>query len=121
MERANATYSQREEKIDVFGCGRVDKNVPIEDTVGALAELVKEGKIGGIQLSEVSANTIRRAAKVAKIMVEAETSSWLMDVFQNGVAKTCGELGIPMVAHTPLGAGMLTGQIKSLDDIGTCQ
>ncbi|GLI77367.1 hypothetical protein PoHVEF18_005657 [Penicillium ochrochloron] len=117
VERANTILDGRK-KIDIFGCGRVDKNVPIEDTVGALAELVKEGKIGGIQLSEVSANTIRRAAKVAKIhMVEAEISLWATDVFENGVAETCGELDIPMVAHTPLGGGMLTGQIKSLADM----
>lgn len=117
VERANAILDGKK-KIDIFGCGRVDENVPIEDTVGALAELVKEDKIGGTQLSEVSANTIRRAAKVAKInMVEAEISLWAMDVFENGVAKTCGDLGIPMVTHTPLGAGMLTGQIKSLDDM----
>lgn len=105
-------------KIDIFGCGRVDKNVPIEDTVGALAELVREGKVGGIQLSEVSSDTIRRAAKVTKIdMVEAEISLWATDVFENGVAETCAELGITMVVHTPLGAGMLTGQIKSLNDM----
>ena len=104
--------------IDIFGCGRVDPDVPIEDTVTTLAQLVEEGKIGGIQLSEVRAETIRRAAKVAKIdMVEAEVSLWATDIFSNGVAETCGELGIPIVAHTPLGAGMLTGQIKSLDDM----
>lgn len=111
VKRANAILDGKK-KIDIFGCGRVDKNVPIEDTVGALAELVKEGKIGGIRLSEVSANTIRRAAKVAKIdMVEAEISLWATDVFENGVAETCGELKIPLVAHTPLGAGML--QVRS--------
>ncbi|KAJ5701736.1 aldo/keto reductase [Penicillium malachiteum] len=105
-------------KIDIFGCGRVDKEVRIEETVVALAQLVHEGKIGGIQLSEVSADTIRRAAKVTKIdMVEAEISLWSRDVFQNGVAETCAELGITMVAHTPLGAGMLTGKIKSVDDM----
>jgi pyridoxine 4-dehydrogenase len=69
-------------------------------------------------LSEVSANTIRRAAKVAKIdMVEVDVNLWATDVFENGVAETCAELGIPMVAHTPLGRGMLTGQIKSLADM----
>ncbi|KAJ5923450.1 aldo/keto reductase [Penicillium verhagenii] len=110
--------SEWTKKIDVFGCGRVDPKVPIEETVGALAELVKEGKIGAIQLSEVSSDTIRRAAKITKIdMVEAEISLWATDVFENGVAETCAELGIVMVAHTPLGAGMLTGQIKSLDDM----
>ncbi|KAJ5721306.1 aldo/keto reductase [Penicillium malachiteum] len=117
VDRAN-TILDGKKKIDIFGCGRVDKNVPIEETVDALAELVHEGKIGGIQLSEVSADTIRRAAKVTKIdMVEAEISLWSRDVFQNGVAETCAELGITMVAHTPLGAGMLTGHIKSVDDM----
>lgn len=116
VERANAILDGKK-KIDIFGCGRVDKNVLIED-IGALAELVKEGKIGGIQLSEVSANTIRRAGKVANIdMVEALIILWATDVFENGVAEACGELGIPMVSHTPLGGGMLTGQIKSLADM----
>ncbi|KAK0101086.1 hypothetical protein ONS95_012930 [Cadophora gregata] len=104
--------------IDVFGPCRVDPNVPIEDTVSALAELKKEGKINGIQLSEAAASTIRRAAKVTKIdMVEAEVSLWATDIFSNGVADTCAELGIVVTAHTPLGAGMLTGAIKSPSDI----
>ncbi|KAJ5980289.1 aldo/keto reductase [Penicillium waksmanii] len=90
----------------------------VDQTVGALSEMVKEGKIGGIQLSEVGSTTIRRASAVASIdMVEAEIGLWATDVFENDVAQTSAELGIPMVAHTPLGAGMLTGQIKSLDDI----
>lgn len=105
-------------KIDIFGMGRQDKVTPIEETVKALEDCVKKGLIGGIQLSEVSASSIRRASAVAKIdMFEAEISLWATDVFENNVAKTCGELGIVMVAHTPLGAGMLTGQIKSLDDL----
>ena len=81
-------------KIDLFGCGRVDQNVPIEVTMKALEELVNEGKIGGIQLSEVKAETIRRAAKVTKIgMVEAEVSLWGTDIFETGVAETCAEIG----------------------------
>ena len=105
-------------KIDLFGCARVDQNVPIEDTMKVLQDLVDEGKIGGIQLSEVKAETIQRAAKVAKIdMVEAEVSLWATDIFENGVAETCAQLGITVVAHTPLGAGMLTGHIKSLADM----
>ncbi|PVH79833.1 Aldo/keto reductase [Cadophora sp. DSE1049] len=104
--------------IDVFGPCRVDPNTAIEDTVSALVELKKEGKINGIQLSEVAASTIRRAAQVAKIdMVEAEVSLWATDIFSNGVADTCAELGIVVTAHTPLGAGILTGNIKSLSDI----
>ncbi|OJJ77848.1 hypothetical protein ASPBRDRAFT_37081 [Aspergillus brasiliensis CBS 101740] len=105
-------------KIDIFGCARVDPNVSVEESIKALAELKQEGKIGGIQLSEVKAETIRRAASVAKIdMLEVEVSIWATDVFHNGVAETCGELSIPIIAHTPLGAGMLTGMIKSPDDL----
>ncbi|KAH8646965.1 NADP-dependent oxidoreductase domain-containing protein [Tricladium varicosporioides] len=104
--------------IDIFGPARVDPNVPVEITVGALAELVKKGEINGIQLSEVSADTIRRAAKVAKIdMIEAEISLWSREVFSNGVAEACAENDIVLLAHTPLGAGMLTGTLKSRDDL----
>lgn len=109
-------------KIDVFGPCRVHPtpDVTIEDSVLACAEFVKEGKIGGIQLSEVKAETIRRAAKVAKIdMVEVEASLWSTEIFQNGVVEACAELGIVISAHTPLGAGMLTGKIKSPEDMGT--
>jgi pyridoxine 4-dehydrogenase len=106
--------------LDIFGCGRVDPNISIETTIEALGQLVKEGKIGGIQLSEVRGETIRRAAKVHKIdMVEAEISLWATDIFTNGVAETCAELGIVMVGHTPLGAGMLTGQITKVEDMPT--
>lgn len=106
-------------KIDVFGIARVDPEVPIEDTVRALAELRDAGEIGGIQLSEVGSASIRRAAAVAKKIefVEDEVSLWATDIFDNGVAATCAELGIPVVAHTPLGAGMLTGRIRTLDDL----
>ncbi|KAE8367651.1 NADP-dependent oxidoreductase domain-containing protein [Aspergillus caelatus] len=105
-------------KIDIFGLGRVDPNVPIEESVRALAELREEGKIGGIQLSEVRADTIRRAARVTKIdMVEAEVSLWSREVFENGIAEACAENDIVLVAHTPLGAGMLTGAIKTVDDL----
>lgn len=117
VARANAILDGKK-KIDAFACARVDKNVPIEDTVGAMKKLVDEGQIGGVALSEVSANSIRRAAAVVRIeFVEAEISLWATDVFGNGVAETCAELGIPMVAHTPLGAGMLTGKVKSIDDL----
>lgn len=105
-------------KIDIFGCARTDPAVPVEESIKVLAEMKAEGKIGGIQLSEVRVETIRRAAAIAQIdMVEAEISLWATDVFENGVAAICGELGIVLVAHTPLGAGMLTGQLKSLDDV----
>lgn len=103
-------------KLDIFGPARVVAGTPVEETVGALGEMVKEGKIGGIQLVEVGAETIRRAAKVHRIdMVEAEVSLWATEVLHNGVAETCGELGIVISAHTPLGAGMLTGKIQTPD------
>ena len=105
-------------KIDVFGIARVDPKVPVEDTIKTLAELVAAGEIGGIQLSEVGSATIRRAAAVTKIeAVEEEASLWSTEIFHNGVTTTCAELGIPILAHTPLGAGMLTGQLKSLNDL----
>ena len=117
LERCNAILGGKK-KIDIFGAARVDPKVPIEETIKALGEMVDDGSIGGIQMSEVAAETIRRASKVYKIeMVEAEVSLWATDIFENGVAETCEKLGIVVCGHTPLGAGMLTGQIKSLDDL----
>lgn len=105
-------------KLDIFECGRVDASTPIETTMKALAEYVKEGKLGGISLSEVKAETIRRAVKVHPICaVEMEVSLWSFDVLTNGVAETCAEFGIPIVAYSPLGRGFLTGQIKKYEDI----
>ncbi|KAH7403547.1 NADP-dependent oxidoreductase domain-containing protein [Cadophora sp. MPI-SDFR-AT-0126] len=104
--------------IDIFECARVDKNTPIETTMKALEEYVKAGKIGGIALSEVSATSVRRAAKVTKIVaVEVELSLWSTNILNNGVAAACAENNIPVVAYSPMGRGMLTGQIKSPDDI----
>ena len=98
--------------IDIFECGRVDPNVPVEETVRALYELQKEGKIGGIGLSEVSGKTIRRAAAVAPIVaVEDELSLWATDILRNDIASTCAELGIPIVAYSPLSRGALAGEI----------
>lgn len=106
-------------KLDLFECARVDPNTPIETTIKALAEYVKEGKLGGISLSEVKAETIRRAHKVHPIAaVEAELSLWETNILTNGVADTCAELGIPIVAYSPLGRGFLTGALKSFDDMG---
>jgi len=96
--------------LDVFECARVDPKTPIEITIQALADYVKAGKIGGISLSECSAESIRRAAKVHKIeCVEVEFSLWATDILDNGVAKTCAELNIPIVAYSPLGRGFLVG------------
>ena len=105
-------------KIDIFECARVDKNVPIETTISALAKLVQEGKIGGIGLSECNAQTIQRAVKVHPIAsVEVELSLWESNCLKNGVASTCAELGIPIIAYAPLGQGFLTGQFKGPEDI----
>ena len=86
-------------KIDMFECARRDPNVPLKETLGALAEMVEEGKIGGVALSEVSAATIREAAKITKIVaVEVELSLWERAVLTNGIAEACAELDIPIIA-----------------------
>ncbi|KAI3400844.1 hypothetical protein diail_1533 [Diaporthe ilicicola] len=105
-------------EIDVFEMARVDPAVPIETSVAALAELVAEGKIGAVSLSEVSAQTIRRAAAVAPIAaVEIELSLFTTDVLGNGVADACHELGITLVAYSPVGRGWLTGEFRKPEDI----
>jgi len=109
-------------KIDIFACSRVDPKVPIEETVGYLAEFVKEGKIRGIGLSEVAAATIRRAASAHPIAaVEVEFSLFTTDILTNDVAATCAELGIPIFAYSPLGRGYLTGKLKSFDEVTEMQ
>ncbi|KAK5806268.1 hypothetical protein VI817_000526 [Penicillium citrinum] len=105
-------------KIDIFECARQDPKFPVEHTVGVLAQYVKEGKIGGIGLSEVDAETIRRAHKVHPIAaVEVEMSLWSTDILENGIAQTCAELNIPVIAYSPLGRGVMTGAVTSLADI----
>ena len=100
--------------VDIFECARVDPKTPIEETVRVLAECVKEGKIKGIGLSEVRAETIRRAHKVHPIAaVEVELSLWATDILRNGVAATCAELQIPIVAYSPLMRGALTGEFPN--------
>jgi pyridoxine 4-dehydrogenase len=90
-------------KIDIFEPARVDQNTPIETTLKALEEYVKAGKIGGISLSEVSANTIQRAVKVTKVVgCEVELSLWSTDIFNNGVAAACAEHDIPIIAWVNL-------------------
>src|ERR1700687_6111391 len=103
--------------IDLYYQHRVDQNTPIEETVGALAQLVKEGKIRHIGLSEASVNTLRRAAKVHPIAaLQTEYSLWTRDPEQEILA-TCRELGIGFVAYSPLGRGFLTGQFKRFEDL----
>jgi len=104
--------------IDIFEPARVDKNVPFEVTLKALEEYVKAGKIGGISLSEVGAATIQKAVKVTKIVaIEVELSLWSLDILNNGVAKAAAEHNIPIVAYSPIGRGMLTGEITKPEDI----
>ncbi|GEP50717.1 oxidoreductase [Flavobacterium noncentrifugens] len=104
--------------IDLFYMHRLDKNTPIEETVEAMGELVKEGKVGYIGLSEVSSETVRRAHAVHPVTaVQSEYSLFERTVEERGVLKTLNELGIGFVAYSPLGRGFLSGQIKSIDDL----
>ena len=103
--------------IDLYYQHRVDRNTPIEETVGAMAELVKEGKIRHIGLSEAGAQTLRRASKVHPIVaLQTEYSLWSRDP-EDGILATCRELGIGFVAYSPLGRGLLAGRFKSFDDL----
>jgi len=102
--------------IDLYYQHRVDRTVPIEDTVGAMADLVKAGKVRYLGLSEASAKTIRRAAATHPISaVQSEYSLWSRDL-ENEVIPTLRELGIGLVAYSPLGRGFLSGEFKSPDD-----
>jgi aryl-alcohol dehydrogenase-like predicted oxidoreductase len=103
--------------IDLYYQHRVDKNTPIEETVGAMAELVAAGKVRRLGLSEASPATVRRAHAVHPITaLQTEYSLWTRDPEANGVLDTVRELGIGYVAYSPLGRGFLTGQITSPDD-----
>jgi len=103
--------------IDLYYQHRVDPQVPIEDTVGAMAELVRAGKVLNLGLSEAGAATLRRAAAVHPIAaLQSEWSLWSRDI-EVEIVPTCRELGIGLVAYSPLGRGFLTGAIRSLDDL----
>jgi aryl-alcohol dehydrogenase-like predicted oxidoreductase len=103
--------------IDLYYQHRVDPNVPIEDTVGAMAKLVQEGKVRALGLSEAHPDTIRRAAKVHPIAALQTEYSLLYRDAAEETLKTTRELGISFVAYSPLGRGILTGATKSLDEI----
>src|ERR1700719_4544387 len=106
------------EVIDLFYQHRVDPKVPIEETVGAMAELVSIGKVRALGLSEAGPETLRRAAKVHPIAaLQSEYSLWTRDVETNGVLATCRELGIAFVPYSPLGRGFLTGAIQKVSDL----
>ncbi len=104
--------------IDLFYQHRVDPNVPIEETVGAMAELVQAGKIRHLGLSEANAETIRKAHATHPITaLQSEYSLWTRDVETNGVLDICRELGIGFVPFSPLGRGVLTGALKKLEGL----
>ena len=104
--------------VDLFYQHRVDPNVEIEETVGAMAELVKQGKVCHIGLSEAAPETIRRAHAVHPIAaVQTEYSLWTRDPETNGVLATCRELGIGFVPYSPLGRGFLSGRFKSPEEL----
>jgi aryl-alcohol dehydrogenase-like predicted oxidoreductase len=103
--------------IDLYYLHRIDRTVPIEESVGALAELVREGKIRHIGLSECSEATLRRACAVHPIAaVQSEYSLWTRDP-EGGVLQACRELGVALVAYSPLGRGFLAGNFRRLDDL----
>jgi aryl-alcohol dehydrogenase-like predicted oxidoreductase len=105
------------EQIDLYYQHRVDRTVPIEETVGAMAELIKAGKVRYLGLSEASAKTIRRAHATYPISaVQSEYSLWSRDI-ENEVLPTLRELGIGLVAYSPLARGFLSGEYKTIDDL----
>ncbi len=103
--------------IDLYYQHRVDTETPIEDTIGAMADLVKEGKVRYLGMSEASVQTIRRAYKVHPITaLQTEYSLWTRDP-EDEILQTCEELGIGFVAYSPLGRGFLTGRFKKFEDL----
>ncbi|RYZ04242.1 MAG: aldo/keto reductase [Myxococcales bacterium] len=103
--------------VDLYQYHRVDPGVPVEETVGAMAELVQAGKVRHLGLSEVSVATLRRAHAVAPLAsVQSEYSLWTRDPEQDGVLDACRELGVGFLAYSPLGRGFLTGQLKRFED-----
>ncbi|CAO3697128.1 unnamed protein product [Umbelopsis ramanniana] len=112
LERLGTDY------IDLYYCHRIDPTVPIEDTVGAMAKLVEKGKVRYLGLSECSADTLRRAYKVHPIAaVQVEYSPWTLDIEKNGLLQACRELGVSIVAYSPLGRGFLAGNIRNFEDL----
>ncbi len=105
------------EHIDLYYQHRVDRNVPIEDTVGTMGDLVRAGKVRHIGLSEAAPATIRRAhAEFPVTALQTEYSLWTRDP-EDEILPTCRELGIGFVAYSPLGRGFLTGRFRSIDDL----
>lgn len=109
----------RKQHIELFECARRDPNVPLATTLKVIdEEYVKTGKVGGVSLSEVSAATIDEAVALTTVLaVEVELSLFNTDPLDNGIAEACARHNIPLIAYSPLGRGLATGQIKSLKDI----
>lgn len=104
--------------IDVFGPARIDPKVSLEETIGALKELLDEGKIGAVGLSEVRAETIQRASAICPIkFAEIEFSLWSTEMLDNGVAAAAKEHNVILLTYAPLGYGFLTGKVKKPEDI----
>jgi aryl-alcohol dehydrogenase-like predicted oxidoreductase len=104
--------------IDLYYQHRVDRSVPIEETWGALKELVESGKVRHLGISEAAPETIRRAHKVHPITaLQTEWSLWTRDPEENGVLDVVRELGIGFVAYSPIGRGFLSGEIRTIDDL----
>ena len=112
LKRLNTDY------IDLYYLHRLDPDTPIEETVGAMKELIEEGKIGHIGLSEVGADILKRAHAVHPVTaIQTEYSLWSRGVETNGILDTCKELNIGFVAYSPLGRGFLTSKIKDTSDM----
>jgi aryl-alcohol dehydrogenase-like predicted oxidoreductase len=106
------------ETIDLYYQHRVDKSIPVEETWGAMKELVTAGKVKKLGISEASAETIRKVHSVHPVTaLQTEYSLWSRDIEKNNVLATINELGIGLVAYAPLGRGFLTGQIKNPTDL----
>ena len=106
------------ETIDLYYQHRVDANVPVEETVGAMERLVEEGKVRYLGLSEAAPRTLRRAHRAHSITaLQTEYSLWSRDP-EDEILLTCRELGVSFVAYSPLGRGFLTGRFKSVEDLG---
>ncbi|MHA4846440.1 aldo/keto reductase [Flavitalea antarctica] len=106
------------EYIDLYYLHRLDKSTPIEETIEAMSDLVKEGKVGYLGLSEVSSETVKRAHAVHPITaVQSEYSLFERRTEERGILNTLRELGIGFVAYSPLGRGFLTGQIRTINDL----
>jgi aryl-alcohol dehydrogenase-like predicted oxidoreductase len=104
------------DRIDVYYLHRADPGVPIEETIGAMAELIAAGKVAHLGVSELDAETLRRAARTAPIAaLQSEYSLFTRDVESNGVLAAARDLGIAVVAYAPLGRGMLTGAVRSTE------